>query len=143
MTSKSKIKYAILFLTIVSLIYIYHRHIEFQNIDYTVQNEKGEKLNAVVIAKGDVVRVKFNDFAKSKFISIVKEANFIGVNHDSPLYLGQGIYLFGYKAKKISYSFDINYSTLKSDTIRFYTFDYFFKMDLTKLGEEIVVFKNK
>lgn len=140
MTNKLKIKYALLFLTIVSLIYIYYRHIEFQNIDYTVQNEKGEKLNAVVIENGDVIRVIFPELKDCKFINIVKEIEYIGVNGFLPINLGANTYFFGNKAKKIKYSDGIKYLNIINDTIKFNTF-IFYTMDLSVLGEEVVVFK--
>ncbi|HLO54688.1 MAG TPA: hypothetical protein VK169_10385 [Saprospiraceae bacterium] len=142
MTSKSKIKYAILFLTIVSLIYIYYRHIEFQNNDYIVQNEKGEKLNAIVIETKDLIRVRFPDIEKSYFITIVKEIEYVGVNGILPKEIFKNIYLFDKGAKEIGYSDGIKYLKINNDTIKFNTFiDY--NMDLSVLGEEIVVFKNK
>lgn len=142
MTSKSKIKYAILFLTIVSLIYIYYRHIEFQNNDYIVQNEKGEKLNAIVIETKDLIRVRFPDIEKSYFITIVKEIEYVGVNGILPKEIFKNIYIFDKGAKEIGYSDGIKYLKINNDTIKFNTFiDY--NMDLSVLGEEIVVFKNK
>ncbi|HMR87956.1 MAG TPA: hypothetical protein PKD51_07375 [Saprospiraceae bacterium] len=142
MTNISKIKYTLLFLTIASLIYIYYRHIEFQNNDYTVQNEKGEKLNAVVIENGDVIRVIFPEIKDCKFISIVKEIKYIDVNGFLPINLGANTYFFGDKAKKIGYSDGIRYLKINNDTIKFNTFIYY-TMDLSVLGEEIVIFKNR
>jgi hypothetical protein len=142
MTSKSKIKYAILFLTIVSLIYIYYRHIEFQNNDYIVQNEKGEKLNAIVIETKDLIRVRFPDIEKSYFITIVKEIEYVGVNGILPKEIFKNIYIFDKGAKEIGYSDGIKYLKINNDTIKFNTFVHY-NMDLSVLGEEIVVFKNK
>jgi hypothetical protein len=142
MTSKSKIKYAILFLTIVSLIYIYYRHIEFQNNDYIVQNEKGEKLNAIVIETKDLIRVRFPDIEKSYFITIVKEIEYVGVNGILPKEIFKNIYIFDKGAKEIGYSDGIKYLKINNDTIKFNTFIHY-NMDLSVLGEEIVVFKNK
>lgn len=142
MTSKSKIKYTLLFLTIVSLIYIYYRHIEFQNNDYIVQNEKGEKLNAIVIETKDLIRVRFPDIEKSYFITIVKEIEYVGVNGILPKEIFKNIYIFDKGAKEIGYSDGIKYLKINNDTIKFNTFIHY-NMDLSVLGEEIVVFKNK
>ncbi len=142
MSNKTKIKYAILFLTIVSLIYIYYRHIEFQNNDYIVQNEKGEKLNAIVIETKDLIRVRFPDIEKSYFITIVKEIEYVGVNGILPKEIFKNIYIFDKGAKEIGYSDGIKYLKINNDTIKFNTFIHY-NMDLSVLGEEIVVFKNK
>ena len=142
MSNKTKIKYAILFLTIVSLIYIYYRHIEFQNNDYIVQNEKGEKLNAIVIETKDLIRVRFPDIEKSYFITIVKEIEYVGVNGILPKEIFKNIYIFDKGAKEIGYSDGIKYLKINNDTIKFNTFVHY-NMDLSVLGEEIVVFKNK
>ena len=142
MSNKTKIKYAILFLTIVSLIYIYYRHIEFQNNDYIVQNEKGEKLNAIVIETKDLIRVRFPDIEKSYFITIVKEIEYVGVNGILPKEIFKNIYIFDKGAKEIGYSDGIKYLKINNDTIKFNTFIHY-NMDLSVLGEEIVIFKNK
>jgi len=142
MTNKSRIKYALLFLTVVSLIYIYYRHIEFQNNDYIVQNEKGEKLNAIVIETKDLIRVRFPDIEKSYFITIVKEIEYVGVNGILPKEIFKNIYIFDKGAKEIGYSDGIKYLKINNDTIKFNTFVHY-NMDLSVLGEEIVVFKNK
>jgi len=142
MTNKSRIKYALLFLTVVSLIYIYYRHIEFQNNDYIVQNEKGEKLNAIVIETKDLIRVRFPDIEKSYFITIVKEIEYVGVNGILPKEIFKNIYIFDKGAKEIGYSDGIKYLKINNDTIKFNTFIHY-NMDLSVLGEEIVVFKNK
>lgn len=142
MTNKTKIKYALLFLTVVSLIYIYYRHIEFQDNDYIVQNEKGEKLNAIVIETKDLIRVRFPDIEKSYFITIVKEIEYVGVNGILPKEIFKNIYLFDKGAKEIGYSDGIKYLKINNDTIKFNTFIHY-NMDLSVLGEEIVVFKNK
>ena len=129
MTNKTKIKYALLFLTVVSLIYIYYRHIEFQNNDYIVQNEKGEKLNAIVIETKDLIRVRFPDIEKSYFITIVKEIEYVGVNGILPKEIFKNIYIFDKGAKEIGYSDGIKYLKINNDTIKFNTFiDY--NMDL-------------
>lgn len=65
---------------LIGVIFFWVNYIEVSSNEYVVFNEKDERLNAIVIAKGDLIRVRFPDIENSTFITIVKKIKYIGVN---------------------------------------------------------------
>lgn len=129
-------------ITVVALIFFVIEFIELESHNYNVMNEKGEKLNAIVIETKYLIRLRFLDIDPSYFITIVKSIEYIGVNGILPKKIFRNTYFFNNRAKEIGYSDGINYTVFGLDSIRFNTFKHY-NMNLKVLGDEIVIVRNK
>ncbi len=89
---------------LIGVIFFWVNYIEVSSNEYVVFNEKDERLNAIVIAKGDLIRVRFPDIENSTFITIVKKIKYIGVNTILPKELLKNIFFFNSRAKHIGYA---------------------------------------